>query len=91
MEQEFLTNAKPSPPEGKPIYRYLTGPDDSSFCERVSAELAKGWVLYGNPTMTFNGQRVIVGQVIVWPEGVKHHVSDLHHRWAFSTHENVPD
>ncbi len=55
-------------PDGKPIYRFLTGPEDKSFCERVSAELANGWVLYGNPTMTFNGERVIVGQVIIWPE-----------------------
>ncbi|MGE8098144.1 DUF1737 domain-containing protein [Pseudomonas fluorescens] len=29
-----------SPPEGLPIYRLLTGKDDSSFCHRVSEALA---------------------------------------------------
>ena len=29
------------------VYRYLTGPDDASFCHRVTAELNKGWQLYG--------------------------------------------
>lgn len=65
-----MSDSKNSP-EDKPIYRFLTGPDDHAFCERVSNELAKGWVLYGNPTMTFNGERVIVGQVIVWPKAIK--------------------
>jgi hypothetical protein len=31
------------------LYRLLTGPDDSSFCHKVSEALAKGWVLYGPP------------------------------------------
>lgn len=29
------------------LYRYLTGPDDASFCHRVSEALSQGWVLYG--------------------------------------------
>ena len=28
-------------------YRLLTGPDDRSFCERVSAALADGYELHG--------------------------------------------
>lgn len=46
------------------IYRYLTGKDDVSFCARVTKALNDGYELYGSPTMTFNGQDVIVGQVI---------------------------
>lgn len=63
-----MAKDSPKTPDDKPIYRFLTGPDDHTFCERVSGELAKGWELYGNPTMTFNGERVIVGQVIIWPD-----------------------
>lgn len=48
------------------LYRYLTGPDDDSFCHRVTAELNKGWQLYGQPTLTYDPEkkRVICGQVI---------------------------
>ena len=47
------------------LYRYLTGPDDAEFCIRVSTALNKGWSLYGNPTLTFDGERVIAGQALV--------------------------
>jgi hypothetical protein len=49
------------------LYRYLTGPDDASFCQRVTAELNKGWQLYGQPTLTYDQERkrVICGQAIV--------------------------
>nr|WP_305038282.1 DUF1737 domain-containing protein [Cellulomonas sp. HLT2-17] len=46
-------------------YRLLTGPDDRAFCERVSAALADGYRLHGNPTVTFNGVRVIAAQAVV--------------------------
>jgi hypothetical protein len=48
------------------LYRYLTGPDDDSFCHRVTAELNKGWQLYGQPALTYDQERkrVICGQVI---------------------------
>lgn len=46
-------------------YRLLTGPDDKSFCERVSAALEDGYELYGSPSATFNGERVIVAQAVV--------------------------
>lgn len=48
-------------------YRYLTGPDDKSFCHRVTAALNKGWTLHGAPTLTFDPVqgRVICGQAIV--------------------------
>ena len=55
------------PPDGLPVYRLLTGPDDASFCRRVSDALALGYRLSGSPAATFNGQTVIVAQAIVWP------------------------
>jgi hypothetical protein len=48
-------------------YRVLTGPDDRSFCERVSSALADGYELHGAPAVTFNGERVIVAQALVLP------------------------
>ncbi|ODT54790.1 MAG: hypothetical protein ABS59_05330 [Methylobacterium sp. SCN 67-24] len=32
-------------PKQTTLYRYLTGPDDASFCHRVSEALSRGWVL----------------------------------------------
>lgn len=49
-------------------YRVLTGPDDRSFCERVSAALDDGYVLHEGPALTFDGSRVIVAQAVVLPE-----------------------
>ena len=56
-----------APPDGMPVYRLLTGPDDHAFCERVSEALALGYELYGSPSATFNGQDVIVAQAVIWP------------------------
>ena len=57
------------------IYRYLTGPDDVSFCHRVTKALSEGWALYGSPTLTFDAtkNRVICGQAITKDvEGVEY-------------------
>jgi hypothetical protein len=35
------------------LYSFLTGPDDETFCKRVSAKLNDGWTLYGPPALTF--------------------------------------
>lgn len=56
------------PPNGLPIYRVLTGPDDAAFCHKVSAALEMGYQLYGSPALTFNGKDVIVAQAVVWAE-----------------------
>ncbi len=53
------------PSETKLKYRLLTGPDDKSFCERVSKALEEGYELYGSPSITFNGKKCIVAQAIV--------------------------
>ena len=59
------------PPGDFPVYRILTGPDDAAFCHRVSEALALGYVLYGSPAATFNGDRVIVAQALIWPDAVE--------------------
>ena len=35
-------------------YRLLTGPDDASFCHKVTAALAAGWALHGSPAYAFD-------------------------------------
>lgn len=64
-----ITMAQPTsaPPNGLPAYRILTGPDDAAFCRRVSEALAMGYLLYGSPAATFNGENVIVAQALIWP------------------------
>jgi hypothetical protein len=57
-------------------YRYITGPDDSTFCHRITDALSKGWSLYGSPTLTFDPikGRVICGQAITKDvEGESYH------------------
>ncbi|MEQ8699539.1 MAG: DUF1737 domain-containing protein [Bauldia litoralis] len=51
-------------------YRLLTGPDDRSFCEKVSRALADGYVLYGSPAIAMNGERVVCAQAVVLPDEV---------------------
>jgi hypothetical protein len=50
-------------------YRLLSGPDDRSFCERVSAALADGYQLYGSPSITSVEGRIVVAQAVLLPEG----------------------
>ncbi|MHC6592047.1 DUF1737 domain-containing protein [Arthrobacter sp. C152] len=57
-------------PEDKLSYRLITGPDDRSFCERISAALDEGYVLHGSPAATFNGSSVIVAQAVVLPAAI---------------------
>jgi hypothetical protein len=55
------------PPDGLPRYRLFTGPDDEKFCHRVSEALDMGYRLHGGPALTFNGERVIAAQALLWP------------------------
>ncbi|MCU1567646.1 MAG: hypothetical protein JWQ56_2583 [Pseudarthrobacter sp.] len=57
-------------PEEKLAYRLITGADDRSFCERISAALAEGYVLHGSPAVTFNGLTAIVAQAVILPAAV---------------------
>ena len=49
------------------LYRYLTGPDDATFCQRVCQALNVGWELHGGPTLIFDPVRscAIAGQAVV--------------------------
>lgn len=57
-------------PEEKLSYRLVTGPDDRSFCERITAALAEGYVLHGSPAATSNGGQVIVAQALILPAAI---------------------
>lgn len=48
------------------VYRCLTGPDDASFCHRVTQALSLGWTLYGSPSLTFDSIKgvTICGQAL---------------------------
>jgi hypothetical protein len=56
--------------EEKLAYRLITGPDDRSFCERISTALSEGYVLHGSPAATYNGINVIVAQALVLPMAI---------------------
>ncbi len=49
-------------------YRLITGKDDASFCSRISALLEEGYVLYGSPALTYNGNDVIAAQALILGE-----------------------
>ncbi len=57
-------------PQEKLAYRLITGPDDRTFCERISAALSEGYVLHGSPAATFNGTSVIVAQAVILPVAI---------------------
>ena len=49
------------------LYRFLTGPDDASFCHKVTAALNKGWHLFGSPTYAYDkkAKTMRCGQAVV--------------------------
>ena len=49
------------------IYRFLTGPDDAAFCQKVSDALAEGYELYGNPMMVVSNGERYCGQAVIMP------------------------
>lgn len=62
--------AKPAKPAKVVIdtskrYKFLSGIDDSNFCQRVSDHLDAGYELAGSPTMVVKGATVYVGQAVV--------------------------
>ncbi|MGL4495107.1 MAG: DUF1737 domain-containing protein [Beijerinckiaceae bacterium] len=65
-------------PKKTTIYRFLTGPDDSAFCHRISDALSKGWKLHGSPQLAFNAERGIMmcGQAVT-KETDKPYVPDM--------------
>ena len=49
-------------------YRFLSGVDDATFCQRVSDVLAEGYILYGNPVMVMDNGNRVVGQAVNLPD-----------------------
>lgn len=49
------------------LYRLLTGPDESSFCHKVSLALSKGWLLHGAPAYGYDkGEgRMMCAQAVI--------------------------
>lgn len=49
------------------LYRFLSDDDTSAFCHKVSAALAKGWMLHGNPTYAFDAGKGVMrcGQAVI--------------------------
>lgn len=52
-----MANSPLNPRKNLTIYRTLTGPDDPSFCHRVTKALSEGWSLYGAPAVTFDAAK----------------------------------
>ena len=57
----------------KKSYRFLSGVDDATFCQRVSDVLAEGYILYGNPVMFMDNGNRIVGQAVILLNMVQDH------------------
>lgn len=66
-----------TPTDDRLRYRLLSGPDNRTFCERVSAAMAEGYELHGSPATTFDGIRVIVAQALVLPPSATAQVRPL--------------
>ena len=49
------------------LYRFLTEDDTAAFCHKVSAALARGWGLQGDPVYAFDAARGVMrcGQAVV--------------------------
>lgn len=66
-----MTDQQTSQPAAVPLpdplpYRVLSGSDDQAFCERVSAALAHGYRLHGDPAVaTGPDGAVVVVQAVV--------------------------
>jgi hypothetical protein len=42
------------------LYRLLTEDDTSAFCHKITDALAKGWVLHGDPCISFDAARGVM-------------------------------
>ena len=43
------------------LYRFLSGADNTDFCQRFSNALADGYVLWGNPVIVMDKDVRVVG------------------------------
>ena len=51
-------------------YRFLTGPDDVGFCQKVIDALAEDYVLYGDPVMASCIGEIVCGQAVILPSSI---------------------
>lgn len=61
------------------LYRFLTGPDDSSFCHKVTDALNKGWELEGSPTYAYDerSKTMRCGQAVTKQVNGKEYTPDM--------------
>mgnify|MGYP006198568493 CR=1 FL=1 len=59
-------------------YRFIIDNDTSEFCYRVTEALSNGWILHGEPKMTFDHERKIMrcGQGVI-KESSKEYSKDM--------------
>lgn len=59
-------------------YRFITDDDTSEFCHRVTEALSNGWILHGEPRMTFDLEKKIMrcGQAVI-KESPKEYSKDM--------------
>ena len=63
---------RPSPPRPRRSWRTASSPAPTTApsANAISAALADGYVLHGNPSATYNGSTVIVAQAVVLPAAI---------------------
>lgn len=56
------------------LYRFLTAPDTSAFCHKVTQALNDGWELYGSPSYALdaNGEMRCGQAVVKQKDGAYH-------------------
>ncbi|GAA6212622.1 DUF1737 domain-containing protein [Hyphomicrobiales bacterium 4NK60-0047b] len=61
------------------LYRFLTGPDDASFCHRITDALNKGWQLHGAPQYGYdqNKRVMLCGQAVIKTVEGKDYTPDM--------------
>lgn len=61
------------------LYRFLTGPDNASFCHRITDALNKGWELHGAPQYSYdqNKQAMLCGQAVTKAVEGKEYTPDM--------------
>lgn len=61
------------------LYRFLTGPDDASFCHKVTEALNQGWALHGSPQLTHDAKTgaIVCGQAVIKEVAGKTYTPDM--------------
>lgn len=54
-------------PEGRLLYRLLTGTTEEDLSAKVDQALRAGYELHGDPALTGNAGTLVLGQAVRWP------------------------